>query len=130
MSTIVLDTSVLVPDFRLRSVLFRSVLRTVQDLRDNIYIPKLVVDELINKFREELQSSYDALHSHEDKIIKLTNSSFRKRRVEVPEQVALYSAWLQSELSVNNIKSLDYPRVIAQPGSKREPTGESARWIA
>ena len=54
MSTIVLDTSILIPDFRLRSVLFRAVLRTVQDLRDHIYIPKLVVDELINKFREEL----------------------------------------------------------------------------
>jgi predicted nucleic acid-binding protein len=119
MSTIVLDTSVLVHDFRLRGVLFRAVLRTVQDLRDHIYIPKLVIDELINKFREELQSSYDALHSHEDKIIKLTNSSFRKRRVEVPEQVALYSAWLQSELSRNNIQSLDYPRISHESLVKR-----------
>lgn len=109
MSNIILDTSVLVPDFRLRGKVFRAVLRTAQDLRDHIYIPKIVVDELINKFRRELQSYCDSLRSYEDKIKNLTGSHMGENRIDVSEQVVTYSDWLQSELSKNGIESIDYP---------------------
>jgi predicted nucleic acid-binding protein len=126
MSDIVLDTSVLVPDFRLRSALFRGVLRAAQDLRDDIYIPKIVVDELINKFREELQSSCDSLRRYEHKIRDLTNDRLRERRIDVANQVAIYSDWLQSELSRNKIKSIDYPTMsheslVKRALARREP---------
>jgi hypothetical protein len=119
MSDIVLDTSVLVPDFRLRSTLFRGVLRAAQDLRDDIYIPKIVVDELINKFREELQSSCDSLRRYENKIRGLIDSRMRERRIDVSEQLALYSDWLRGELSRNKIQSIDYPRMSHEPLVKR-----------
>src|SRR5215216_7643515 len=119
MSDIVLDTSVLVPDFRLRSTLFRGVLRAAQDLRDDIYIPKIVVDELINKFREELQSSCDSLRRYENKIRGLIDSRLRERRIDVSEQLALYSDWLRGELSRNKIQSIDYPSMSHESLVKR-----------
>jgi PIN domain len=119
MSIIVLDTSVLVPDFRLRSPLFRGVLRTAQDLGDDIYIPKIVVDELLNKFREELQTSCDSLRRYESKIRGLIDSRLRERTINVAEQVALYSDWLRGELSRNKIQSIDYPNMSHEPLVKR-----------
>src|SRR5882724_2647091 len=50
--------------FRLRSKVFRAVIHTAKDLRDDIYLPKIVFDELINKFHEELQRFCDSLRSY------------------------------------------------------------------
>ena len=119
MSTIVLDTSVLVPDFRLRGQVFRAVLRTAQDLRDHICLPKIVVDELINKFREQLQSSCDSLRRYEGKIRDLTGTHIDEGRIGVSEQVVIYSDWLQSELSKNQIESIHYPSVSHESLVKR-----------
>jgi hypothetical protein len=126
MSIIVLDTSVLIPDFRLRGVLFRAVLRTAQDLRAHIDIPKLVVDEFINKYREELQNSCDSMRRYENKIRSLISSPLRERRIDVPGQVALYSDWLRGELSKSNIRSPDYPNMshellVKRALAKRKP---------
>jgi predicted nucleic acid-binding protein len=133
MSGIVLDTSVLVPDFRLRNKLFRSVLRTARDLRDHIYIPKIVIDELINKFREGLQSSYDSLRQHENRIMDLIDSRLGERRIDVSEQVAIYADWLQDELSRNEIQQINYPYIsheslVKRALARRKPfSGEGQR---
>jgi hypothetical protein len=111
MSNIVLDTSILIPDFRLRGKVFQAVLHTAKDLRDDIYIPKIVVDELINKFREELQSYYNSLRNYEDKIENLTGSHIEERRILLSEQITIYSDWLQRELSKKQIHSISYPTI-------------------
>jgi hypothetical protein len=111
MSLIILDTSVVVPDFRLRSTRFRAVLHTAQELRTHINIPQLVIDELINKYREELQKSYDSMVQVEKKIRSLINSRLPERRIDISKQVALYSDWLQSEMSKNKIESIDYSHI-------------------
>jgi predicted nucleic acid-binding protein len=126
MSRIILDTSVLVPDYRLRSLTLRAVLRAAGDLGDDLLIPRLVLDELINKFREDLEAASHAFARTRGRLFGLLDRKRTSHRVNVERHVAAYSTWLNSELNSKKVKILDYPTcdhrdVVARALHRRRP---------
>ena len=52
---IVLDTNIIFSDFHLKGAKINGLCESVKSTGDSVYIPAIVVDESINKYREKLQ---------------------------------------------------------------------------
>ena len=109
MSRIVLDTSVFVPDFRMRSATLRAVLKSARDLRDELLVPAVVVDELVNKFREDLETAREAFVRARGRLFGLLDQKRSDYKVDVALHVDEYAKWLQAEFKSQRIDTLDYP---------------------
>ena len=48
------DTNIFVSDFRMKGNAFRIFLSSVGRIGVNVYIPQIVYDEVLNKYKEEL----------------------------------------------------------------------------
>jgi predicted nucleic acid-binding protein len=111
MSRIVLDTSVIVPDFRLRSTRLRAVLVSARELRDSVAIPSVVVDEVVNKFREEISVATSGLRDAEARLGKLLGQEVSPLECEPAAELEKYRAWLTAKLKSGSIDVLDYPDI-------------------
>src|SRR5437764_11007390 len=101
----------MVPDFRLAGARLLAVMRAADDLGDHLTLPHVVFDELINKFRETLQSAFDSI-SAKARIVKDLISGPIARSVpniDIAQETSTYREWLTKLLKDSNVALLSYP---------------------
>jgi PIN domain len=74
-------------------------------------LPKIVIDELVNKFREEIQRLFDSIRKCEADFRNMTGRYSGIGKINVSKEVIIYRDWLQNELIKNKIESIDYPNI-------------------
>lgn len=86
---VILDTNIIFNDFHLKGAKIKSLCESVKLTGDTVHIPKVVVDESINKYREKIQECKSAI----DKAM----SNFKRLAGEVVGDNFMYEEFMYEE---------------------------------
>ena len=56
---LIFDTNIFVPDFLMQDAAFQIFISSIKQVNMNIYIPRVVYDEVLNKYKERLNEIVD-----------------------------------------------------------------------
>lgn len=110
---LVLDSSVICSDFWFQRSSFRILVGNMKRANLSLCIPRLVVDEVINKYREITESEYRTLAITIDKLRQLLNSDVEVPIIESRAKQAAdeYGKWIHATLKQLRANILDYPQL-------------------
>ncbi|WP_165851847.1 PIN domain-containing protein [Chryseobacterium pennipullorum] len=110
---VVLDSNIIISDFRLSSPDSKILLEASKKGDIDLYIPKIVLDEIFNKFEERLHEAKSKIEKETNTIKKLTTSEKHSNisADEITKEIEEYKKYIQSLLKENNIKTIDYPKI-------------------
>jgi predicted nucleic acid-binding protein len=115
---VVLDSNILCRDFRMSSSTFRVFLDGLVHEGHSLHIPQVVLDEVVNKYGEQLQSSKKKIDRELENVERLTRQRFNR-----PIADANVQAWkkeyevevllsLSTKLKLSPVAAiLDYPPI-------------------
>ena len=86
---VILDTNIIFNDFHLKGAKIKSLCESVKLTGDTVHIPKVVVDESINKYREKIEECKSAI----DKAM----SNFKRLAGEVVGDNFMYEEFMKEE---------------------------------
>lgn len=131
---IILDSNVLIADFWLESIPSKMLLENSKKGKVDLYIPKVVVDETYNKFRERINAHSNNIFKELKSFEKLSKQKIsleidKKKQEEIIEE---YKQFFGSIIKANNITIIDYPIVsheyLAQKAMlKKKPFNENEK---
>ena len=105
---VVFDSSVIIKDFKFRSIHFKTLLEKSKEEALVVAVPKVVFEEVTNKWREEIGS----LVAHVRNYMSRLGIEPKTITVPDPEQQADgYAKWLRRHLSDHKVQILDIPDV-------------------
>ena|ERR1035437_7974545 len=98
---VVLDTSVFVADFRMKGAAFRLFLENLRTVGHSLVVPRIVLMETVNKYRERLKQTVTKLASTTDELNRLLGRDLRlptqvDTDAKTDELAALYERELRS----------------------------------
>jgi predicted nucleic acid-binding protein len=125
---IVLDSTVFRADFHMTGTHFTLLFDGLESIPASLQVPAVVVDEVVNAYREWLETEKRAYHKQIDVLKRLIpGRTRRKPRIDVERHVENYRSHLE-----NTIKShgaiLPYPnvkhqQVVARALTRKKPFG-------
>ncbi len=123
---VILDTNVVIADYRLNNPNSKVLLEAAKKGDVEIIIPELVLDEIRNKYRQHLSKSIAILNSKVDDITKKTgrevDSKIGKRKLEL--FISEYNKFLEELIDELNINTIEYPiidhKIIAAKAIQRK----------
>lgn len=118
---VVLDTNIIVADFWMRSPSFEILFDLYREDKIELYIPKIVADEVVNKYQERLNEIYNNYQKVANSFTRLTRKTnqppINKQILE--ESLSDYTSNLKSKIEKHNIQILPYPKTSHERLAKR-----------
>jgi predicted nucleic acid-binding protein len=109
---VVLDSNIIIADFWLESTNFKLLFESAKKGDVKIYIPEVVLDEVVNKYLKRLEDSMFKIHSELKTYKKLSreqeNNPITQRMIN--KSVSEYQKHLQQIIEVNSIEIIKYPK--------------------
>ncbi|CAN5530891.1 hypothetical protein BH10PLA2_BH10PLA2_03570 [soil metagenome] len=112
MTTVYLDTSVVMNESFLRSSYSEAFLKACAILQFTVVLPEIVVDEMKGNFPKKLQEKISAFQKSNKEIKKLIDVDVST--VSLSESVKSYGDWLTQLIDDNGIFVAPYPDVSAK----------------
>ncbi|MCD4819704.1 MAG: PIN domain-containing protein [Candidatus Cloacimonetes bacterium] len=108
---VLLDTNIIVADFRLNSPNFAFLFESIEKGLIDVYIPAIVFDEILNKYRQRLNNAHSKLSSEIETYNKITGKSLNLifNKADIDEEVRLYNKYLNNIIKELKIVKLPYP---------------------
>ena len=109
---VVLDSNIIIADFWLESTNFKVLFESAKKGDVKIYIPEIVLDEVINKYNQRLEQSKLKVDS-ELKTFKKLSRTDRKNpltKTIIDKSVSDYQNHLKKIIKENSIVVLKYPK--------------------
>lgn len=109
---IVLDSNIIIADFWLKSTGFNILFESAKKGDVNIYIPEIVLDEVVNKYIQRLDESKRSIDSELQTFQKLTRRKDKTPLTQeiVEKSIAEYQKHLRKVIKENSIIVLKYPK--------------------
>ncbi len=109
---IVLDSNIIIADFWLQSTNFKILFESVKKGNLEVYIPEIVLDEVVNKYDSRINKSKNDIESELKTFHKLTKE---KQKFTISDELlqsclSKYQEHLQKIVKENNIIVLPYPK--------------------
>jgi len=110
---VVLDSNIIVADFWMDSPGFKILLENAKTDNVELIIPKVVVDEVKNKFRQRINKSQSDINAEAAKLDKITRSAFgiTVSKDLLEKSLKKYERYLKKTFRENNITVAPYPAV-------------------
>lgn len=118
---IILDTNAIVSNFRMDSPNFQVLLENSKNGKDQIYIPQIVLDEVINKYGQRI----NAIKSTTEREINIYNQLTKgtKKRIisksDIDTDIKKYSEYVEQLINESKIIKLPYPKTPHEIIAKR-----------
>ncbi len=108
---VILDANILIADFTLSSSAFKLLFSNANARNFTLYIPQIVLDEVINKFKSRLEKSIRDINSE---IIKLNRLAGVELGRNISSDFSIgavekYKCFLDEIIDLNNIQIISYP---------------------
>lgn len=129
---VTLDTNILVQDYWLQNFSSKLFLDGLKHASITLYIPEIVIDEIVNKFKEQLTEKYNNYLKNEkelNKILRKENNTLLS--INIDKETKEYKTYLMNKLKSIKCSILPYPdiahqKIVNRIFEKRKPfhTGE------
>jgi len=108
---IVLDSNIIIADFWLESVNFKILFESSEKVVLDIFIPQIVLDEVINNYGKRISKSITDIESELNKLQKLTR---KKKRTIITDEfidscLSKYKKHIKNIIKENDIQVILYP---------------------
>lgn len=122
---IVLDTNVLCQDYFLKSPQAQLLLENHKVINGNIIVPQVVVDETINRYKEDLQDAVEKA-TKTNRVLQRLLGTDENIDVDIEQKVATMSDELTTKFNQHKVEILPYPKVsheeiVARDLSRKKP---------
>lgn len=110
---VVLDSNIIIADFWLESTNFRLLLESAENGDIEIYIPEVVYDEVLNKFKQRLEKSRTTIKSELQKFKRNSKKSIDTPidKDSIEKSISEYENQLKKIIKKYKIKILEYPNI-------------------
>ncbi len=108
---VVIDTNIFVQDFWMQGTFFKVFLDELQVIPAKVYIPEVVVDEVINKYNEKLTEIYNQRTRADLEISKFLNKVPTIANFNIEQYTEIYKFFLIKKLKQIKAKILPYPQI-------------------
>jgi predicted nucleic acid-binding protein len=110
---VVLDSNILIADFNLQTPNFMVLFESSRNKRIDLFIPQVVLDEVINKYEQQISKMYSEISTQIRKYNKVTLNSFENPILpnSIYTAVSEYSEKIKNIFEENAITVLPYPDV-------------------
>ena len=108
---IIIDTNIICQDYWLEKPYFRILLENYSIIPATVYIPEIVIDEVINKYKEDLEKSVRELENAIRNINKIMKEKIEFKPININHFVNSYRTFLMSKLSESGISIIPYPKI-------------------
>lgn len=105
---VTIDTNIIFQDFNLNSLHFKVFLEHLDTIPATLHISEVVIDEVVNKYRENLLKSITEIERSESSLRKL-GIELEVKLPEINKTVQNYRKSLLEKLKVYNVEILKYP---------------------
>ncbi|NJN33524.1 MAG: DUF4935 domain-containing protein [Saprospiraceae bacterium] len=108
---IVLDSNIIIADFWMQSPAFVILFESSKKDKIELFIPQVVVDEVLNKYNQSIESSRSDINSKLKKFKNLTRSTISFPIIEnlIKEFNIKYRSHLDEIIKNHRISIIDYP---------------------
>lgn len=123
MKKVVLDTNIIFSDFHLKGAKINGLCESVKSTGDSVYIPAIVVDESINKYREKLQEYKSKIDKNISDFKRLTGKDIGGSSISdefIANEANEYAVLFKKQLRKLDIKIIPYPSTSHQELVKRD----------
>src|SRR5690554_6132478 len=105
---VILDSNIIISDFRLNSPDFKVLLEASKVGDIELYIPEIVLDEVQNKFEERLLEVKSKIDKEKSIIKKLTDLELDDDLSEIQIQNSLneYKKYIETLFKDNNVRKI------------------------
>lgn len=116
-SSILVDTNIIVPEYRLEGARTRVLLRAIPSTSHTLYVPRVVIDEVASTMQRKITKLRDGFA---ERIEHPSNSAIRRNvrsLFQIPSDGAIlrevdnYREWLIEKLVGSGARIVDYPKV-------------------
>lgn len=123
---IVIDTNQFIGNYRLESPQWRMLLDAANHLSYTVVVPEVVVDEVVNKFKEQLVEATQKMGALGRDLAKMLPDFDGSGDVDVETSVDEYRSWLKAHLEASGVRIEPYPsvshrEVVAQDLAGKKP---------
>jgi len=111
---VVFDTNIFCSDYYMSGASFRILKDGAHLIPAEIYVPEVVIDEVVNRYREDVAEAIEAHEKATNVIRRLLpeiSANFQISPVSSNEMSDKYQAWFLNELKLLGVKVLPYPKV-------------------
>jgi len=108
---IVIDTNIICQDYWLEKPHFRVLLEGCSIIPATIYIPEVVVDELVNRYKEDLEEAVLKFQNAIRNINILTKEELKYEINDIDSLVNKYKTFLSSKLKERGVNIIPYPEI-------------------
>lgn len=108
---VVLDSNIIIADFYMKKPDFKILFENSRNDQISLYIPQLVIDEVINKFSQRITESQQVIDSELRKYNKLSNIKTESPITNelITESVKEYNTYVNEIFRDNDISIIPYP---------------------
>ena len=100
---IFIDSNAIIGSNYLRSSATETFLRLTKLLSSNVYIPDIVIDESLEKYRGNLEESFKKYKAALNELLKLTQIEYTEFNLDVSDQKSQLAVHFKSLCESNNI---------------------------
>ncbi len=119
---IILDANILLRDPRMKGADFKVLLDGLSLVPIKLFVPQVVLDEVVNKARETFTEANDAITKHNRKLAQFVDDESRLSLVQfdIANEVLAYKIWLTETLHAIGVTFIPYPDVPHKEVVQRE----------
>lgn len=110
---VVLDSNILIADFNLQTPSFTVLFESSRNKRIDLFIPQVVLDEVVNKYEQQISKMHSEINTQIRKYNKVTSNTFENpiKSESLEEAVNTYRVKIKSIFEENAVTVLPYPDV-------------------
>lgn len=120
---VILDTNIIFSDFHLKGARIKNLCESVKSTGDTVYIPEVVVDESINKYREKTRECKFKIDRGISDFKRLTGKDVEDNPISdefILKESEKYARSFKKQLQELGIKIIPYPSISHQELVKRD----------
>lgn len=120
---VILDTNIIFSDFHLKGARIKNLCESVKSTGDTVYIPEVVVDESINKYREKTRECKLKIDRGISDFKRLTGKDVEDNPISdefILKESEKYARSFKKQLQELGIKIIPYPSISHQELVKRD----------
>ncbi|MBR9800853.1 DUF4935 domain-containing protein [bacterium] len=123
---VVLDTTETYQDFRLNNANFELLRTYLYRTSSTLVVPRIVFEETINHYRNELKKAASECKRGIKKIQKMTDGSIRPVNIDLEETVQEYRTYLEEQVcqlrgEIVDYNGIDVSSIVARALARRKP---------